>query len=340
MRFRDPAPAGPEAILSESSDDDDSSDPAPPESLLKKATSIFTTVADSFGLFREYAEKPQSHPDQDVSLRDLTNVHDSSSRRPGHLSAGQNSASRAASLSEAVSPIWPFPSVTSLLFLRWFHNGIVYKTIGDRGTLIREVIRHPEFDPDELDDRELVNIESQLDRVQDDESCPLWTGEGWKTSTVSISVPVQKSEPVIFQVPGVHHRSITRCVVAEFQKKRSPASALHFIPFRSLWICPTPLRPDHIEEMYDEMYSSRAWLEEHERIRCQPAEILSDGSQCTLPRCIAGLLFWSDATQLAAVGAHKLWPLYLYFGNQSKYFRGKPSARECHHMAYFASVSR
>jgi hypothetical protein len=49
-------------------------------------------------------------------------------------------------------------------------------------------------------------------------------------------------------------------------------------------------------------------------------------------------MFWSDATQLANFGDAKLWPLYMFFGNESKYQRGKPSSNRCEHVAYFESV--
>ena len=46
-------------------------------------------------------------------------------------------------------------------------------------------------------------------------------------------------------------------------------------------------------------------------------------------------MFWSDATQLTAFGDAKLWPLYVYFGNESKYERCTPIANLCLHAAYF-----
>lgn len=49
-------------------------------------------------------------------------------------------------------------------------------------------------------------------------------------------------------------------------------------------------------------------------------------------------MFASDATMLASFGTAKLWPLYLYFGNDSKYRRGKPSENLCEQVAYFEKV--
>ena len=50
------------------------------------------------------------------------------------------------------------------------------------------------------------------------------------------------------------------------------------------------------------------------------------------------MMFWSDATQLTAFGDAKLWPLYVYFGNESKYQRCTPTANLCSHAAYFQAV--
>jgi hypothetical protein len=49
-------------------------------------------------------------------------------------------------------------------------------------------------------------------------------------------------------------------------------------------------------------------------------------------------MFWSDATHLTAFGNAKLWPCYMFFGNESKYRRCKPSCNLCSHVAYFQTV--
>ena len=36
-------------------------------------------------------------------------------------------------------------------------------------------------------------------------------------------------------------------------------------------------------------------------------------------------MFWSDSTQLTQFGTAKLWPLYVFFGNESKYRRCQPT---------------
>jgi len=51
-------------------------------------------------------------------------------------------------------------------------------------------------------------------------------------------------------------------------------------------------------------------------------------------------MFWSDATHLTNFSDAKLWPLYLFFGGDSKYLRCKPSCHLCEHIAYFQTVSQ
>jgi hypothetical protein len=61
---------------------------------------------------------------------------------------------------------------------------------------------------------------------------------------------------------------------------------------------------------------------------------------CSLERVIAGLMFFSDATHLANFGTAKAWPLYLYFGNLTKYARSAPTSGACHLVGFFPSVGQ
>lgn len=50
-------------------------------------------------------------------------------------------------------------------------------------------------------------------------------------------------------------------------------------------------------------------------------------------------MFASDSTMLAAFGTAKLWPLYMFYGNDSKYKRAKPTEKLFETVAYFEKVS-
>ena len=70
----------------------------------------------------------------------------------------------------------------------------------------------------------------------------------------------------------------------------------------------------HEERIFDELYTSDAWNDAHDEIQKQQL-----GNGCKLERVITGLMFWSDVTHLTQFGSASAWPVYLFFGNQSKY---------------------
>jgi hypothetical protein len=53
---------------------------------------------------------------------------------------------------------------------------------------------------------------------------------------------------------------------------------------------------------------------------------------------VIGMMIWSDSTHLASFGTTSFWPIYLYFGNQSKYTHAKPSEFAPHHLAYISKI--
>lgn len=101
---------------------------------------------------------------------------------------------------------------------------------------------------------------------------------------------------------------------------------------------PTSDDPKHVDRLRDELYTSDEMIKEYEALQASPPEMDNQGNPCLLERTIIGLMFWSDATQLANFGHAKAWPLYMYLGNQSKAYRAKFTAGECHQVAYFPSV--
>ena len=68
------------------------------------------------------------------------------------------------------------------------------------------------------------------------------------------------------------------------------------------------------------MYESDAWIELQEK-----SDALPVGSEGRMENVIAAIQLYSDATLVAAFGGKTAWPIYLQFGNQSKYCRAKPN---------------
>jgi len=86
--------------------------------------------------------------------------------------------------------------------------------------------------------------------------------------------------------------------------------------------------------VFGELYTLPEFICVHQKLQKSPPE-----PGCGLPHHVAGLIFFSDVTHLTQFGDAKLWPVYLFFGNDSKYWRCKPSLHLCNHIAYLHIVS-
>lgn len=103
-------------------------------------------------------------------------------------------------------------------------------------------------------------------------------------------------------------------------------------PYKLLW---QPSEDHPKVRLHGELYTSDAFLEEHQALQDSPGE-----SGCDLPRVVVGCMLYSDQTHLTAFGDNHLWPAYLHLGNDTKYDRCKPSCNLCSHVAYFETVSQ
>lgn len=113
-------------------------------------------------------------------------------------------------------------------------------------------------------------------------------------------------------------------------EKSDQAKEFHWQPFKNFWQPPDPQAPP--QRVFDELYSSSAFLDADQELQNTP------NTDDNLPRAIAALMVWSDATHVAQFGQAKLWPIYVYFGNLSKYTRCKPTAHSGHQAGYLKSV--
>ncbi|KIJ57719.1 hypothetical protein HYDPIDRAFT_103943 [Hydnomerulius pinastri MD-312] len=216
----------------------------------------------------------------------------------------------------------------------WQYSGSTSKSISELNRLW-SYIKDPLFNPaDELSfshDRERKHIENYLQ----DDSNPFRAEHGWRRSSVEIPLIKEKvkfkseDDPNIptITVENVVHRSITDIIKAVFEDDIS--ATFHMTPFQQFW----NTSDDRVLNVYSEAYSSPEMLDAYEQINSLPRE-----AGDSYERVVASLMLWSDATQLANFGDASLWPVYLFFGNESKYTRGKPTSGACHHVAYIPTV--
>ena len=164
-------------------------------------------------------------------------------------------------------------------------------------------------------------------------------GGPWKTGSVRIKMPCMRSnQPSFtkeedapeFEISGIRYRSLVDLLTS---KLTNPATLGSFVttPFAEWWCPPGSTTPIRI---YGEAYSSDAAVKMFEEIKGIPPPV--DGPQ--VESVIVLLMLGSDATHLANFGTASLWPLYLFFGNMSKYTSSKPSEFPACHLAYLPKV--
>ncbi|KAI0055388.1 hypothetical protein BV25DRAFT_1815655 [Artomyces pyxidatus] len=186
----------------------------------------------------------------------------------------------------------------------------------------------------------------KIDSILGTETCSTddraeeWQDEdaGWSRSTVKISVPYHPRRgatnrpgagPRSFLVHDFYHRDLVS-VIREKISRPQDDPFFHYEPYELYW---QPHPAAKAVRVHGELYTSPAFLAANLELQRSAPE-----PGCTLSRHIIALMFWSDATHLTSFGDAKLWPLYLYFGNDSKYRRCQPSAHLCEHVAYFQSL--
>ncbi|KAG9121530.1 hypothetical protein FRC07_002469 [Ceratobasidium sp. 392] len=250
--------------------------------------------------------------------------------------------------------IYPFPNTSTFRLAHWFITGSNAKSQDERTRLISDVILAPGFSPEHFKGVNLRTMDKLIDAldsvVVDDQSNlpPHATGDGWRSHELKISVPRAsragaraRTQAAIFSesfdefgevidIPGLRTRSLVNVIRTHFSLPSSESvGPLHYLPYQHYWQHGT----DSLERIYDELYTGNAWLQEHERLQNSPPV-----PGCQLERAIVAMMFSSDATHIGQFGQSYLWPIYLYFGNNSKWDRRRLSSRICEHIAYIPKM--
>lgn len=290
---------------------------APPVSY---ANRVFRTIANAFGLFRQYPRTPSNIPDDSIEALPTPEEGDGPTT------------------DEIISP---FPNLSAF---RFSHVHSLYNRISDGfSSTLSNVISSDDFvsgDIKGLNWGSLREKVSQSSRPWEDAK------RGWRTGTINIGIPnLEKGKKNPSPVSDPHIEGEQYTVNSSFWYRpilpllksilsSDESKAFHYEPFEQWWRRPgttdAPIR------VYDELFTADAWLEEHQKVQ----EIVLPADEVdNYPRAIAAIMLWSDSTHLAEFGQQSLWPIYLSLGNQSKYDRAKPGAQAMHHIAYLPSVN-
>lgn len=192
--------------------------------------------------------------------------------------------------------------------MNWMWTGSGLKSVGEMVRLV-DILQSPWFKKDDLKDFDVKHETTRVDGMTSStSSVPLSPQDGWDEVSVKIRVPDgnvhdSESDAPIFEVPGLHIRSVVEVIKAVVSDAAS--TSFHYTPFKQFWSRPDdPSLPP--ERVFDEMYSSDAFLDAHAKIQSQPPE-----PGCTLERVVLGMMAWSDSMHLANFGDASLWPAYL-----------------------------
>jgi len=219
--------------------------------------------------------------------------------------------------------------MTIYRLITWMNSGSSRVSETKVSQLVKDVILAEDFDRKHLEDFSVRRSLRELDKEENGDG--VFFPDDWIQTSVTINIPTKSREdgPLPYTIPGLHYRPLVDVIRAAFADVQ--ARAFHLMPFQRLWKDPLE---GHQERIYDELYTSDAWLEAQDNLQKLPKE-----PGCSLERVVAGLMFFSDATHLANFGTAKAWPLYMYFGNLTKYARSSPQSGACHLVGFLPSVS-
>jgi hypothetical protein len=230
----------------------------------------------------------------------------------------------------------PYPNQSSFLLGDWYWNHGAQKSQKSFKELL-DIVSSSVFTPEDVKHTRWSAINKTLGLTHFDDGGEEWEDEdaGWRRSPIAIDIlfhrQMKSSEGWRRHVVGhLYHRSIISVIK---EKLANPADNQHFHyePFELSW---RPTLESEETRVHGEIYTSSSFERAHQALQDSPGE-----PGCQLPRSIVALMFWSDETLLTSFGKTKLWPVYLFFGNESKYRRCMPSLNLCNHIAYFESVS-
>jgi hypothetical protein len=231
-------------------------------------------------------------------------------------------------LPSLLPPPYPFSNMTIYRLMSWMNSGSGRKSETEVARLVNGVILAEDFDRKHLED---FSIKKSLRQMDSNPDSKIEFPDDWIQANITIEIPTKskEEEAIPFSVPGFHFRPLVQVIRSAFADIQ--ANAFHLSPFKRLWKDPLD---NHQERIFDELYTSDSWLDAQDELQKLPKE-----PGCSLERVIASLMFFSDATHLANFGMAKAWPLYLYFGNLTKYARSAPKSGACHLVGFLLSVS-
>ena len=225
----------------------------------------------------------------------------------------------------------PFMNPTCGLLMAWQYTGTNQKSAAELDWLAK-IQMDPLCDTEDLRGFAYTREMKLLDKFLQKKDNPFHEEHGWKCSPVSFHLPKEKvcfcteADAPSITVDGIYHRDLTDIIKSAFEDSEN---SFHTTPFMQHW----KINEHCTFNVFSEPFTSLEMIDAYKEVNTLPWE---PGNE--LEWVVAGLMVWSDSTHLASFGNASMWPFYLFFANQSKYMRCKPSVQACHHVAYIPMV--
>jgi hypothetical protein len=289
------------------------------------ANKTFTTDPDKFGLFRVYPHCPCHNPDAQSNVRSVSDAPGLAGAVPEANTVWYTGMTKLL-LNLTPSNLYaPLTSPSIYQLLSWFYC-YNQPSLAGLDNLVKNVILHKDFD---VNDPAIANFSAsrkcgRLDSTLDE-------ADGWNTAPIEIMVPIpglsgmERTDNHVYTVRGACWWSIVEVMKTYFAQ--ALMNTLHLTPFKIFRMGPFEPEPVH-----SEIYNSAAMYDEYVRVQD------NQKNKTSLKIVIVAIMLWSDSTQLAQFGTASLWPIYLFFGNISKWIRGKPTLFSAQHLAYLPKV--
>jgi hypothetical protein len=287
------------------------------------------TPRNLFGMSREYPVQPSHIPDLGAEIGELLlptaqlRLCDEP-RLPDQIDQDLRAA------------VQPFPNLTCFLFHQFFVDSAV-KSKAEESRLLglmRDPLWKAEdligFNPNHMDD---LLLRGDIAHMADGHPPVPPGGRRWVETSVYLDIPLNsngKGHVRSFEIKSLYYRPLIQVIQSSLGDESILAN-LHLVPYKSLYQAPGS---GGFTRIYDEIYTTDTMINEHAKLQRSPPE-----PDCQRERVILALMFASDATHTSNFGQSKVWPLYLFYGNTSKYHRCKPGSTSAEHVAYIPSVS-
>ncbi|KAG6906823.1 hypothetical protein DXG01_011815 [Tephrocybe rancida] len=249
------------------------------------------TPDNALGVYRQYQSMPTHNPEQVESLTSLSNIK------------------------QIVAPSYmPYPNLNAFKLGKWYWNEGIQKSQSSFRSLM-DIVGSEYFVPGDVHNLNWKSINSELGLNAWDSKEWEDVNAGWHVSEVTIQVPFHRNlyAPGVcpFTVKAFYRHPLVAVIHEKLTLKKEDMRHFHLEPYELMW------RPNAQEEpihLHGEIYTSPSFAKAHCELQSSPRE-----PGCNLPRYVVSLMFWSDGMHLTNFGTASLTPLYLQFGNKSKY---------------------